>query len=73
MANPLPGNPHISADDVHVRDAVLALAFEQRTANDIAYLQLAATGQLTGARPDGNWRELEGEIRTRLGLDEVQA
>lgn len=77
-SNGLPGNPHaeiiqrevMDADSAQV-NATLALAFEQRTANLIAYEQGQwAAMQDNSLDPTGVelWKEAAGQISARLGL-----
>ena len=64
----LPSNPYVNIYGVangEVEDAVLALAYEQRTANLIAFLAHAAQSGGNGAE----MRRLHRQVVERLGLE----
>ena len=63
-----PGNPYVNMYGVangEVEDAVLALAYEQRTANLIAFLAHATQSGGNGAE----MRRLHKQVVERLGLE----
>ncbi|MGP5048031.1 hypothetical protein [Glutamicibacter ardleyensis] len=71
MAN-LPGNPRETPgnEQENLTHAVLALAYEQRTANLIAYY---ADEDLVRQADSKKIRSMTSDIRTRLGISKTNA